>query len=171
MKIFHLILIFSCVMVASSSQRCNKRNKRALLKKQKKAENMIKTMNKKLNDIKVQLKKCTPIRCPTPRCIKPRYGCRFAKGKEVIKNENGCPKPCQLICKEPRICCRAMTAACLSCSAGVSMEEYCSKNPNTVGCVDEKVCCEAMIASCLSCKKGVSTYDYCKKFPNTFGCK
>jgi hypothetical protein len=28
----------------------------------------------------------------------------------------------------------AMTASCLSCSAGVSVAEYCKANPNTVGC-------------------------------------
>merc|ERR1711881_211067 len=28
-----------------------------------------------------------------------------------------------------RACCKALTAQCLSCSAGVSVEEFCKKNP------------------------------------------
>jgi hypothetical protein len=31
-------------------------------------------------------------------------------------------------------CCKAMTAECLSCESGVSVDEYCHKNPGTVGC-------------------------------------
>lgn len=34
----------------------------------------------------------------------------------------------------PRMCCRAMTADCMSCSLGVTVEEYCGSNPDTVGC-------------------------------------
>jgi len=34
----------------------------------------------------------------------------------------------------PKICCRAMTASCLSCSAGLTVAKYCEKNSSTVGC-------------------------------------
>jgi hypothetical protein len=41
------------------------------------------------------------------------------------------PKPV----KPPqKICCKAMTASCMSCAAGVSIEKFCSNNPKTVGC-------------------------------------
>jgi len=33
-----------------------------------------------------------------------------------------------------RACCRAGTAECLSCVAGMEIEEYCKQNPNTRGC-------------------------------------
>ena len=35
---------------------------------------------------------------------------------------------------EPKVCCKAMTAQCLACFAGQSVEEYCQANPSTSGC-------------------------------------
>ena len=32
------------------------------------------------------------------------------------------------------VCCRAMIAQCLSCTAGQTLSEYCVINPATVGC-------------------------------------
>jgi hypothetical protein len=37
---------------------------------------------------------------------------------------------------EPPMCCMAMTAECLACSAGKTKEEYCEGMPTTVGCTD-----------------------------------
>jgi len=98
----------------------------------------------------------------------------------------------------PRICCKAMNAQCLSCSAGVSVIDYCRKNPRTAGCPiiepmcalirceagtvciegkgcvkkpEPPVCCKAMTAQCLSCAAGVSIDEYCKENPRTAGCK
>ena len=34
----------------------------------------------------------------------------------------------------PIVCCKAMTAECLACDAGVSVQEYCSNHPTTTGC-------------------------------------
>jgi len=34
----------------------------------------------------------------------------------------------------PPGCCRAMTAECLSCVEGMGEDEYCAKNPQTIGC-------------------------------------
>lgn len=36
--------------------------------------------------------------------------------------------------EEERICCQALTASCLACAEGVSVEEYCAENPDTQGC-------------------------------------
>jgi len=94
------------------------------------------------------------------------------------------------------MCCMAMTASCLSCSAGQSVEDYCKGNPDTVGCeeIEDKdtslspapapalapaasgetggmMCCMAMTASCLSCSAGQSMEDYCKGNPDTVGCE
>lgn len=46
------------------------------------------------------------------------------------------PSEFQVHRSEPsiRICCRAMTASCLACSEGITISEYCTKNPTTVGC-------------------------------------
>lgn len=39
-----------------------------------------------------------------------------------------------LISCTPKTCCRALTAECLSCADGVSIDEYCADSPETVGC-------------------------------------
>jgi hypothetical protein len=36
-----------------------------------------------------------------------------------------------------RICCKAMTASCLACAAGITPNEYCKKYPKTQGCKPE----------------------------------
>ncbi len=36
--------------------------------------------------------------------------------------------------EEPKACCLAMTASCLACAEDISVEEYCVKNPDTIGC-------------------------------------
>ena len=43
---------------------------------------------------------------------------------------------CLGICQpqEPTACCEALTAACLACAAGQSVEEYCRNHPRTLGC-------------------------------------
>merc|ERR1719498_1298672 len=70
----------------------------------------------------------------------------------------------------PRACCMAMTADCLSCSAGVSVEEFCSRPNNSQypGCErfnTPRACCMAMTADCLSCSAGVSVEEFCSR-PN-----
>jgi len=39
-----------------------------------------------------------------------------------------------------RACCKARIASCLSCAAGMEIEEYCKQNPDTVGCKGEIGC-------------------------------
>ena len=43
-------------------------------------------------------------------------------------NDNSCEYDC------PNVCCMAMDASCLACSACMSIEEYCELYPNTLGC-------------------------------------
>merc|ERR1712224_955655 len=50
----------------------------------------------------------------------------------------GCPEPC----------CRAYTAECMSCSEGVTVEEYCRTNPYS--------------ADCEACKYGVTVEEICR---------
>jgi len=38
--------------------------------------------------------------------------------------------------KKPRVCCKAMTASCLACSKGMTIDEFCQNNPNRYGCPD-----------------------------------
>merc|ERR1712224_303920 len=68
---------------------------------------------------------CKP--CPLPSCAAPKEGCRYVKSDE--QNADGCPKyPCgNLVCEEKKICCLALTAACLACKKDMTKEEYCSK--------------------------------------------
>eukprot|EP01063_Lacrimia_lanifica_P022772 TRINITY_DN302_c0_g1_i13.p3 TRINITY_DN302_c0_g1~~TRINITY_DN302_c0_g1_i13.p3 ORF type:complete len:118 (+),score=41.33 TRINITY_DN302_c0_g1_i13:191-544(+) len=50
----------------------------------------------------------------------------------------------------PKACCRAFTAACMSCQAGLTEAQYCAANPHVVGCQTEA--------------------QYCRENPNTVGC-
>jgi len=53
---------------------------------------------------------------------------RCEAGTVCIEGKGCVKKP------EPPVCCKAMTAQCLSCAAGVSVDEYCKENPHTAGC-------------------------------------
>ena len=39
-----------------------------------------------------------------------------------------------------RGCCRAMTADCRACSAGITVAEFCKSHPQVVGCKGIKIC-------------------------------
>ena len=75
--------------------------------------------------------------CPIATCVMPKHGCNRTYPQD--KDANGClihlcgvdvcPLP-----PEERLCCRAMTADCLSCNLDISVEEYCRLRPDTVGC-------------------------------------
>merc|ERR1712051_108925 len=82
-------------------------------------------------------------------------------------------------------CCRAMTADCLACEAGVPVEEWCTGYPHQEGCLtfapaaaedkEEKkkpidACCLAMTADCLACKAGVPVEEWCTGHPHQEGC-
>lgn len=62
-----------------------------------------------------------------------------------------------------RACCRANTADCLSCAAGMSKEDYCNiaANQQVPGCSGGGACCLAHNADCNSCAAGVSKEEYC----------
>merc|ERR1719316_2554834 len=96
----------------------------------------------------------------------------------TVPSETTSPAP-----EQPRPCCRAMSAKCLACSAGQSVEEYCSENPSTAGCADvvpsettspapeqPRACCRAMSAKCLACTANQSVEEYCSENPSTAGC-
>eukprot|EP00947_MAST-08B_sp_MAST-8B-sp1_P004937 g4937.t1 len=51
---------------------------------------------------------------------------------------DGGDRACRNECPKARICCKAMTAQCLSCAAGLTEDEYCAKNPATAGCPQQK---------------------------------
>jgi len=71
------------------------------------------------------------------------------------------------------ICCMAMTASCLACPAGQTVQEYCRLHPETQGCPlppEERLCCRAMTADCLSCNLDLSVEEYCRLRPDTVGC-
>lgn len=40
--------------------------------------------------------------------------------------------------ERPRACCRALTKGCMACAAGLSVEDYCNKNPGKHGCPPSK---------------------------------
>ena len=46
-----------------------------------------------------------------------------------------CPGIC--VDEEPVACCEALTAECLACGAGMTVDDYCRENPETIGCPEE----------------------------------
>jgi len=89
-------------------------------------------------------------------------------------------------------CCEALTAECLSCQLGVTLEEFCTTSPSTPGCTPvptekptenptedptenptenpTEVCCKETTAECLSCFIGVTKEEFCADSPCTRGC-
>merc|ERR1712012_197471 len=65
-------------------------------------------------------------------------------------------------------CCLAMTADCLACSEGKTVEEYCAEKPSTEGC--SEACCMAVTAECLACAEGLTEEEYCTKHPSSEVC-
>ncbi len=61
------------------------------------------------------------------QCARIRFYC--ADDQVPFSDECGCG--CQA---EPRACCQALTASCLACSAGQSVQDYCLRHPETFGC-------------------------------------
>jgi len=88
---------------------------------------------------------------------------KMADSADVDCSKGGC-KPTV----DVKICCKAMTAECLSCSADSTVEEFCSANPKTSGC--PKICCQAMTAQCLSCSADSTVEEFCSANPTTTGC-
>ena len=92
-----------------------------------------------------------------------------AETKETTKDALQDNKP-----SPPRMCCRAMTKACLACSKGVSVEEFCKTNGGKFGCPRKlikpspppRMCCMAMTANCIACSRGVSVEELCKDAEN-----
>jgi len=90
-----------------------------------------------------------------------------------------------------RLCCTAMTAACLACAEGVSVNVFCAspKHTRVAGCSmpahttnptklpapasSGDVCCAAMTAVCLSCQRGVTVTAFCAEqdHAGVAGCK
>merc|ERR1712150_287274 len=80
--------------------------------------------------------------------------------------------------QKPHACCTAMSATCLACTEGISVEEYCKKNTDVRGCGTDKpekpekphACCTTISATCLACTEGISVEEYCKKNTDVPGC-
>ena len=68
-------------------------------------------------------------------CTKPTgYKCSVhgAMGGGTVDNEKVSVRhSCD---NSSRVCCKAMTASCLSCDAKMCVHDYCDQNPDTVGC-------------------------------------
>jgi hypothetical protein len=80
---------------------------------------------------------------------------------------------CELTCvakkdpDTPTVCCKALTAECLSCQEDTSLDEYCEENPHTTGC--EGACCREKIKkgkpaglNCMACFKGETKAEFCE---------
>ena len=76
------------------------------------------------------------------------------------------------------ICCKAMTAPCLACAAGVTPYEYCLKYPETIGCKSDcnDVCYDDAMEEkddleCKACESGRPPEQICERFPTIEGCE
>jgi len=80
-----------------------------------------------------------------------------------------------------RFCCSGLSVSCLSCVAGISVEAYCTKKPETPGCKAADVvpfekpeettgCCSAPTADCLACLQGLTVRQFCARRPFVPGC-
>ena len=130
--------------------------------------------------------------------VSDRKDSRKQERKQQRKQERESERLVQRQASSPaRICCLAMTAECLACGYGIDVEEYCSKEPNTVGCPlsnnpvpvesfnpepspmlrgakspsPPQSCCKAMTAQCLACTEGMTEKDFCAKYAETVGCE
>ena len=48
-----------------------------------------------------------------------------------------------------RACCQAVTADCLACTEGISVEEFCLDNPDIEGCPSKYIDTKQHILECL----------------------
>jgi len=63
---------------------------------------------------------------------------------EGVPTENPTENPTEDPTENPtEVCCKEITAECLSCLIGVTEEEFCDASPCTLGCFEKPVCCEA----------------------------
>jgi hypothetical protein len=67
----------------------------------------------------------------------------------------------------PRPCCKAMTAGCMACAAGLSVEEYCNRNPGRVGCPSKKIVCDPKTGP----STGLCPMARCGPCPPNMNCK
>ena len=59
---------------------------------------------------------------------------RFAAQMEALAAQyKRCMSPSTLTTTAP-MCCKALTANCMACAKGMSVDEYCKRAPTTVGC-------------------------------------
>jgi hypothetical protein len=96
------------------------------------------------------------------------------KGCEKEDGKNGEDTP-----SKP-ICCKAETAQCVACEAGLTVELFCKmkENTNFVGCPTpspsipietpkpQKLCCKANTAMCKACSAGTTVETFCSDSKN-----
>jgi len=92
------------------------------------------------------------------------YNAGFMCEEGGLDSDSECHSRFSCVPSEP-ICCRAMTAQCLACVSGQSVEEYCAgAEENIPGCPREEepsICCKALTTQCLACTVGQSVEEYC----------
>jgi hypothetical protein len=92
-----------------------------------------------------------------------RYDC--ARGNTLVSSS------CEAGgCVPNKICCKAMTASCLSCAAGQTEDVYCAANPTTVGCNNKRCMCTKMYKP-VTCGNGKTYGNSCEaKCEGQVGC-
>jgi len=76
---------------------------------------------------------------------------------------------------KPRACCRAYTASCMACAAGITVKHYCAEKPDTSGCksvrrTEVELSALDTLEALLARTAGMSE-DHCAENPNTSECR
>eukprot|EP01065_Artemidia_motanka_P007790 TRINITY_DN138_c0_g1_i1.p1 TRINITY_DN138_c0_g1~~TRINITY_DN138_c0_g1_i1.p1 ORF type:complete len:1954 (+),score=787.18 TRINITY_DN138_c0_g1_i1:174-5864(+) len=93
----------------------------------------------------------------------------FGAATDMCRRTVGGLKERCMKAKGASMCCMAMTADCLACAKGVSVQEYCasgtamgcSRSDGTAARPVKRVCCRARTATCMACAAGKSVKEYC----------
>jgi hypothetical protein len=73
-----------------------------------------------------------------------------------------------------RVCCMAVIASCEACKMGITIKQFCGKNPLYEGCPQEpecdKYCGDVKTGKCISCQESISHDEVCRLYPGIEGC-
>jgi len=111
-------------------------------------------------------------------CIEQCSGHSDCQAEGKLCCSNGCGHVCmapaaRLFPPKPQAqaCCKSYSPKCLACKKGISVKEFCARQPMH-GCpkrpknqLPSWACCKAYTPTCLSCSKGVNIEEFCAQQP------
>ena len=90
------------------------------------------------------LKKCQSSYSYTTRQLLHSRGQTYHQKSMQATSYSSCyADECENLRMKDRVCCKALTATCLACEQGISVELYCKQNPGAPGCPADQELCDA----------------------------